>query len=145
MLEWDHKFEVGIERIDAQHHIFFSLVGEFQNARLAGASMEKLDSILNEIALYAKYHFYSEVNVMKTYHYPEMKAHQKLHFNLLNDLSNKMTGLHLGLNQASDIETFLIQWFVGHTTNEDARFGRFVHGATFAASVAEACSSGESP
>lgn len=144
MLEWNHKFEVGIERIDAQHHIFLSLVGEFQNARLAGASIEKLDSILNEIVLYAKYHFYSEVNVMKTYRYPGMEAHQKLHFNLINDLSNKMTGLHLGLNQAIDIETFLIEWFVRHTTNEDAIFGRFALSAAHAAGSAEAGAQGES-
>ena len=39
MLSWDHKYDVGIERIDAQHHIFLRLVGEFKNARLAGESM----------------------------------------------------------------------------------------------------------
>ena len=126
MLPWDHKYDVGIERIDAQHHIFLSLVGEFQTARLADVSPEKLDSILNEIVLYAKYHFYSEVNVMKEHHYPELEAHQILHFSLINDLSNKMTGLHLGLSQARDVEEFLIEWFTGHTTSEDAKFGRFL-------------------
>ena len=126
MLPWDHKYDVGIERIDAQHHIFLSLVGEFQIARLADVSPEKLDSILNEIVLYAKYHFYSEVNVMKEHHYPELEAHQILHFSLINDLSNKMTGLHLGLSQARDVEEFLIEWFTGHTTSEDAKFGRFL-------------------
>jgi len=126
MLPWDHKYDVGIERIDAQHHIFLSLVGEFQIARLADVSPEKLDSILNEIVLYAKYHFYSEVNVMKEHRYPELEAHQILHFSLINDLSNKMTGLHLGLSQARDVEEFLIEWFTGHTTSEDAKFGRFL-------------------
>lgn len=130
MLAWDHKYDVGIERIDAQHHIFLNLVGEFQTARLAGASVEKLDNILNEIVLYAKYHFYSEVNVMKEHHYPELKGHQVLHSTLINDLNNKMTGMHLGLNQAFDIEVFLIEWFSGHTTNEDAKFGRFLSGKT---------------
>ena len=144
MLEWDHKFDVGIERIDAQHHIFLSLVGEFQNARLAGAGIEKLDSILNEIVLYAKYHFYSEVNVMKMHRYPGLESHQNLHFNLINDLGNKMTGLHLGLNQASDIETFLVDWFVGHTTNEDAKFGRYVLESMDARRATEASSQGES-
>ena len=144
MLEWDHKFDVGIERIDAQHHIFLSLVGEFQSARLAGAGIDKLDSILNEIVLYAKYHFYSEVNVMKMYHYPELESHQTLHFNLINELSNKMTGLHLGLNQAGDLEAFLIEWFVGHTTKEDVRFGHFVLGAAPAIGAAGAELEGES-
>jgi len=134
MLPWDHKYDVGIERIDAQHHIFLSLVGEFQTARLAGASAEKLDGILNEIVLYAKYHFYSESNVMKEHHYPELEQHLVLHFNLINDLSNKMTGMHLGLSQAHDVENFLIEWFSGHTINEDAKFGRFLSGRTAALS-----------
>jgi len=126
MLPWDHKYDVGVERIDAQHHIFFSLVGEFQTARLAGASSEKLDSILNEIVLYAKYHFYSEVNVMKEHHYPALNDHQILHSTLINDLNNKMTSIHLGLSQAGDVERFLIEWFTGHTANEDAKFGKFL-------------------
>ena len=99
MLSWDHKYDVGIERIDAQHHIFFNLVGEFQEARLAGASREKLERILNEIVLYAKYHFYSELNVMKEHHYPGLVEHQVLHYELINDLSNKMTGI--GARQGS--------------------------------------------
>jgi len=130
MLSWDHKFDVGIERIDAQHHIFFSLVGEFQTARLAGASSEKLDSILNEIVLYAKYHFFSEVNVMKEHHYPAVNDHQILHSTLVNDLNNKMTSIHLGLSQAGDMERFLIEWFTGHTANEDAKFGKFLAAKT---------------
>ena len=130
MLPWDHKYDVGIERIDAQHHIFLSLVGEFQSARVAGANVEKLDNILNEIVLYAKYHFFSESNVMKEHHYPGLEEHHILHFSLINDLSNKMTGLHLGLNEAHDVEKFLIEWFAGHTTNEDAKFGRFLAATT---------------
>lgn len=128
MLSWDHKYDVGIERIDAQHHIFFNLVGEFQEARLAGASREKLERILNEIVLYAKYHFYSELNVMKEHHYPGLVEHQVLHYELINDLSNKMTGMHLKLHHSCDVENFLIEWFSGHTVNEDAKFGRFVLG-----------------
>ncbi len=126
MLSWDHKYDVGIERIDAQHHIFFNLVGEFQEARLGGASIEKLESILSEIVLYAKYHFYSELNVMKEHHYPGLVEHQVLHYELIDDLSNKMTGMHLKLNQSRDVENFLVEWFSGHTANEDAKFGRFV-------------------
>jgi len=137
MLSWDHKFDVGIERIDAQHHIFFSLVGEFQTARLAGASSEKLDSILNEIVLYAKYHFYSEVNVMKEHHYPALNDHQILHSTLVNDLNNKMTSIHLGLSQAGDMERFLIEWFTGHTANEDAKFGKFLAAKTEAQDAGE--------
>jgi hemerythrin len=130
MLSWDHKYDVGIERIDAQHHIFFNLVGEFQESRLAGASIEKLDSILNEIVLYAKYHFYSELNVMKEHHYPGIDEHQSLHFKLISDLSNEITGLHLKLNQARDVENFLVEWFSGHTTNEDSKFAKFILGDT---------------
>lgn len=130
MLSWDHKYDVGIERIDAQHHIFFNLVGEFQGARLAGASIEKLESILSEIVLYAKYHFYSELNVMKEHRYPGIAEHQALHYELIDDLSNKVTGMHLKLNRTRDVEDFLVEWFSWHTANEDAKFGRFVLGET---------------
>ena len=80
--------------------------------------------------LYAKYHFYSEVNVMKEHHYPALNDHQILHSTLINDLNNKMTSIHLGLSQAGDVERFLIEWFTGHTANEDAKFGKFLAAKT---------------
>jgi len=51
MFLWKRQYDVGITRIDAQHHIFLNVIGEFQEACRQGASLDKLESILHEIAL----------------------------------------------------------------------------------------------
>jgi len=75
MLKWDHRYELGNERIDAEHRIFLGLIVDFHDAAIQGASKDKLIRILNEISKYAEFHFVSEENIMTEYHYPEQKYH----------------------------------------------------------------------
>ncbi|MEY4684620.1 MAG: hypothetical protein RLZ25_1079, partial [Pseudomonadota bacterium] len=70
MLHWTDEYKIGNDRIDFEHHIFLNLVIDFQNARVAGAPKEKLERILDEIALYARFHFRSEENMMVDMLYP---------------------------------------------------------------------------
>ena len=42
MLQWDHKYELGHEKIDFEHHIFLNLVIEFKKAVDDEVSNEKL-------------------------------------------------------------------------------------------------------
>lgn len=78
MFLWKTQYDVGITRIDAQHHIFLNVIGEFQEACRQGASLDKLESILHEIALYARYHFYSEENIMRECGFPEINEPKNL-------------------------------------------------------------------
>jgi hemerythrin len=65
MLDWSHDYEIGNPKIDFEHHIFFGLIKEFHNARLNESDRERLGRILEEVALYARFHFRSEENLMK--------------------------------------------------------------------------------
>ena len=42
MFLWKRQYDVGITRIDAQHHIFLNVIGEFQEASRPGASLAKV-------------------------------------------------------------------------------------------------------
>ena len=130
MLLWKSKYEVGIERIDAQHHIFLNVIGEFQEACRQGASVDKLESILHEIALYARYHFYSEENIMRECGFPEINEHKNMHYQLLDDMNGRMLGMREGLSTSREVEEFLVQWFVRHTTQEDIKIGHHVRTAS---------------
>ncbi len=133
MLLWDHNYDVGIERIDAQHHIFLNVIGEFQNVRQQGATLEKLESILHEIALYARYHFFSEENVMRECRFPYITEHKNMHYQLLDEMNGRMLGMREGLSTPKDVEEFLVRWFVHHTAEEDRKIGEFVLASRHAA------------
>ena len=126
MIEWNERYNTGVPRIDAQHQIFLTAIQDFQSARQDGASAEKLTAILKEITLYARYHFFSEENVMKECGYPELSEHTKMHYQLLDVMNGRMLGLNAGLSTPRQVEEFLIQWFVEHTSTEDRKIGQFI-------------------
>jgi hemerythrin len=125
VLEWSDKFLIGIPRIDFEHETFFGLVSDFEKARLSKADKKQLLGILDEIALYAKFHFRSEENVMTSLGYPGLKAHEEKHLQLVEDLSNKILGMTLGSITAEATQKFLVDWFLHHTTNEDKKIAEF--------------------
>ena len=94
---------------------------DFQKARINEADKKTLAGLLEEIALYAKFHFRSEENVMEQLHYPDLENHRKEHYQLVEVLSNKMLGLEMDLYSAREIEDFLGEWFVGHTSQVDRK------------------------
>lgn len=125
MLEWSEKYLIGIDRIDFEHETFFGLVSDFEKARLKNSDKKVLLGILDEIALYARFHFRSEENVMKALGYPDLEAHAQKHLQLIEDLSNKILGITLGSTTAEEAQNFLVDWFLRHTTNEDKKIADF--------------------
>lgn len=121
MLKWDHKYELGHERIDSEHRIFLGLIVSFQEAATQGASKEKLVRILNEISKYAEFHFVSEENIMVDYSYPEREHHAQLHNTLLAQINDKLYLLKRDKIDSNEVFEFLFQWFALHTTIEDKK------------------------
>ncbi len=121
MMTWDQKFEVGHDRIDAEHRIFFGLIVDFKEAQLAGAPKDKLLRILNEISKYAEFHFVSEENIMIDFGYIELEEHQKLHQQLLAEVLDKYYEFKHDMIHADGIFDFIFLWFALHTSREDKK------------------------
>jgi hemerythrin len=103
MLKWSDQYLIGINRIDLEHETFFGLVKDFEETRLRQASKKQLLGILNEISLYAKFHFCSEENIMEAIGYPGLEEHKEKHMQSINVLSNNILGLTLRAVQFSDL------------------------------------------
>lgn len=126
MIAWDDHYLIGVERIDFEHRIFLDLINNFNESRLNNESLETLSSILQEIALYAKFHFKSEENLMQRIHYPGLADHQSHHRQLIDQLSTKMVGIQTQMFSPKEVEDFLVNWFVNHVTHEDTRISTFI-------------------
>lgn len=125
MLEWSDKYLIGIDRIDFEHETFFGLVSDFEKARVRNADKQTLLGILEEIALYAKFHFRSEENIMKSLNYPDLARHEQKHLQLIEDLSNKILGITLNSITPEETQIFLVDWFLNHTANEDRKIADY--------------------
>lgn len=126
MIKWSHQFEVGIGRIDTQHKAFLQLVSEYRDALERHASMEELADTLNEVGLYARFHFTSEENVMKRCNYPFYKEHCQQHIDLIAELNNRIVGMGVGLYTPKSIDEFLVGWFAIHTAQSDRKIGDYM-------------------
>jgi hemerythrin len=125
MLEWSPTYKIGIDRIDLEHETFFGLVRDFEKARLENADKQVLLGVLDEIALYAKFHFRSEENIMQAMGYPGLEEHKEKHLHLIEVLSNNILGLTLDRITPMRIEELLVEWFLQHTANDDNKIAEF--------------------
>ena len=127
MLTWSDQYLIGHERIDFEHKIFFGLIQDFQNAHLLNRDNKQLINILNEIALYAKFHFRSEENIMENMRYPGLMEHKIQHYNLVEVLSNKMMGFEMGVYTPEQVIEFLVEWFFNHSQTHDKNIVEYQH------------------
>lgn len=121
MIQWNDSFSIGDPHVDAQHRMFLSLIERFSEARIQGASNDKLHRILQELLRYAAFHFYSEENLMMDCHSPDLEVHRGLHAQLMETLKDNVYGFELGECSSIQVEDFLVDWFVMHTTQEDKK------------------------
>lgn len=127
-IAWESKFELGVDDIDFQHHYFLDLVNRIAGELGEGENHGYQDALLAELAAYARFHFISEENMMLRAGFPGQEEHRRRHLELIDQLSVKVNFFKLGHSEekARELVEFLVQWFIGHTTNEDQRFADFL-------------------
>lgn len=119
--EWKDQYNIGIPEIDYQHRYFLKLI-----KRITGVVIEKKEPdygqrVLMELVYYAKFHFYSEENMMIYHGYPNLRAHQELHRDLIDLLTNKINAISDNVDEYHLLVQFLLQWFVHHSMEEDKK------------------------
>jgi hemerythrin len=120
-IQWSTQFELGHERIDAEHRIFLRLVNEFATRVDQGSGTDMLARTLNEIRKYAEFHFVSEENIMQELDYPRLDEHRGLHSRLLEALDGWMRDMSSGAIRPQEVQQALVDWFAAHTSQEDQK------------------------
>jgi len=123
--KWNKKFECGHERIDQEHQIFITLIGNTSKAaELQHSSTTR--SLLIEIRIYAEFHFLSEENLMIEADYPDHAKHKDAHIKLLAALDSKINEFDEGTVQLDKVADFLFEWFTKHTTDADKKMAAYL-------------------
>lgn len=128
-LQWKHEYELGVEDIDLQHHYFLNLINKIAVETSKLNDKQYLDSLINELVAYARFHFISEETMMLHSRYPGYEEHHRLHLELIDGLGIEM---HNMLSHETQIERdesiiFLKNWFLNHTNGVDRQFTDYLH------------------
>jgi hemerythrin len=118
-IQWSTQFELGHERIDAEHRIFLRLVNEFATRVDRGVGLDMLNRTLREIRKYAEFHFISEENIMEELDYPPLEEHRALHVALLESLDGWIRDMSAGKLRPQEVQQAIVDWFAAHTSQED--------------------------
>ena len=74
---------------------------------------------------YVEFHFCSEENAMYFADYPELDFHKQQHQQLIIKLREMIPSIESKYNDISGLVTFLMNWFIKHTTSEDRKLVEF--------------------
>lgn len=124
---WEEKYVIGIPDVDFQHKYFLELIKRYYERVTATMPQELISSHLDEIILYARFHFCSEENIMKIYDYPEYENHNRLHVELIQKLTDEINLYEIKELSGKEIVQFLVGWFLNHTVGEDLKLANFIN------------------
>jgi hemerythrin len=122
-ITWDDRFLVGIGEIDRQHRDFIKLINRLLIVHRTGGSEILAKRMLTELIAYAEYHFVSEENIMFIVQYDGLDAQHQEHEHLLSVLRDKVAGYAKHQETLENLLTYLLEWFIRHTTTEDRKIG----------------------
>ena len=126
MLKWDPIYELGLNKIDEEHRIFFGLIAEFQDAISKGAANDKLFRMLHIIIKYAEFNFASEEEIMTEHQYPAQPQHANLHKILLDEIKEISAQFKQDKLGTTAVSEFLLNWFLLHISRQDKKLVEFI-------------------
>ena len=130
IVSWKESYSVGNEQIDHEHMVFIKIIGRVHGAVIQGKSMDDVKRIMCELEKYALFHFVSEENIMIDSAFPDVAGHKKEHEKLLNTLDGKVKEIISGEEPPTTLISFLIDWFVLHTTSQDLELAKHLASVT---------------
>ena len=125
-LQWIDSYNLGIRRIDYQHQYFLELINWLSYKLEAIKNSDLGQRYIEELLNYSPFHFFSEETLMLEIGFPELKAHQEQHRELVNHLSQVSSRLEMGEIEPVELIHFLFEWFVNHTAEEDCKIAKFL-------------------
>jgi len=128
---WDKHFETGLDEVDKQHRHLVDVVNRFGDllSKLEGVSFSDIETVFNELANYAQYHFKEEEAMMLQMGLDAryVANHIQSHVNFLQEVTRMREGVSLqNINAAEPLLKFLTYWLAFHILGTDQSMARQV-------------------
>jgi hemerythrin-like metal-binding protein len=123
-MNWDDKFSVGVEEIDAQHKNLIKMVNEFYDG-VKSDNNKALGGLLTSLIEYAVYHFGTEEKYMKKFNYPGTATHIKEHQSFTKKAADVKKRFDSGkLVLSLEITKFVRDWIISHVLGTDKKYSQ---------------------
>lgn len=129
LFRWKPEYAVGIKVIDDQHQILVGLINKLHDAIESHFEDTSLESILEELFDYTRYHFTTEETLMAKYGYEadKLSKHKKQHQLFIAELNSSQADIdNLSIEDAALIQEFLVNWLKNHILKIDTQLAEFL-------------------
>jgi hemerythrin len=130
LMKWNDNLSSGTQIIDTQHQELIGRVNSLLEAFQHGTVVrQEVNSIIQYLTDYVRFHFTTEEEHMKAYGYPGMSTHKAQHeqfaktFQKLKDRI-MMEGINASL--AEDARQIVVDWLVNHIKYSDRALGMYL-------------------
>jgi len=129
---WDKHFITSLEQVDDQHKKLIGLINDFGSLISTGDHVSKssIDSLLNELTDYAKYHFETEEQMMRNINIDprHLTQHCLDHQRFMKDISMMYSQLsNGGAESAASLLEFLTHWLAYHILGTDQTMAKQIN------------------
>ena len=126
---WLPAYSIGVPVVDAQHQRLLEAANDLCDS-IRAEDASRLTSILDFLQSYASEHFRTEERVMARHGYPFMAEHLHEHRRFVDYFSHVRreieAGSHDRLYLLFEIDVFLVDWLLTHTTGVDRHLGSWL-------------------
>ncbi len=129
-IEWDSKYDVGIEAVDKQHRHLVDLMNDLYDACL-GEKWEldqKFKDVMKELVDYVMVHFKDEEKIMEAIKYPNLKEHKQTHEGFIKEMLSSVSAYTNGKQLVpNSFVRFLRDWLFNHILIDDKEWARYYY------------------
>lgn len=130
-IKWKKSFSVGIDLIDEDHKKLLGMINQLQTAAHYQTDDALIESTLNELIEYTKYHFSREEQLMEKNNYPDYEEHKKQHEQMVNQVTQFINEYRVDKTRTIDnVVMYLKTWLVNHINGSDQKYTPYMKDTT---------------
>lgn len=122
-IEWQETYSVGLPEIDTQHRRLLSVINQLHDAMKMGGKAAALETVMNELVSYTRYHFAYEERLMEAAGYAGLAEHRRRHSAMVAQVESFQMAISSGHASVSlQLMAFLKSWLTRHILETDMRY-----------------------
>jgi len=129
LVSWDQNYATGIPFIDNQHRELVELTNQLFSACAAGqdAAGPVFKDAMSRMVDYVRFHFSTELKLLKKIKYPDYQTHKKQHDILIKDILGAAKDFNDGKKFVPNhFARTLKEWIFGHIAVFDKNYSFYV-------------------
>jgi len=126
-IKWSDDLSVGIDMVDEDHKKLLSLINQLQTAAHYQTDNSMIESTLNDLVDYTKYHFSREEQLMEKNNYPDLEQHKKQHEAMVKQVTQFINEYRTDNTRTIDnVISYLKTWLINHINGTDQQYVPYI-------------------